>query len=481
MSPRTLITDEQIIVQVFVGDFEFNQFFGTTVFTGTDTSTSVTQTFKQYFPGQGIITGINGAVVITGSETIQVGFGSGIFPNAIVAGSGVTVNSGTNVTTIHAPENFSYKTVVSGNTVTIPTNQQMIVDGGITIATSGNLVILGELVAVDLVSSGTLEAALAAVEGTDVDSINNIQGAVTVAGTNIGVFNSGNTISLSAPVPNAIIGGSNVQVSSGTNSTTISSSQPPAIVGGSNITVTSGTNSVTIVGSQPPAILGDNFIGVVSGTNAIRLSADAFVAGSSNLTVVSGSSTVTLDLSQDPSVTSITATTVTGTTGQFSGTLSAQAGNFSTSLTISGLPAQPAIYPERVYFNVGSNVSTNLATALGFLFGTVTPIHKADLGSFNQVRFVATQGVTGSANSRIRLNYATSYQSAASGYNQVLSTAGTNGGVELNIASANQIADSGWLPLRSAAKANNLFLAVVASGGDGAADPAFGPIYAEFR
>lgn len=41
------------------------------------------------------------------------------------------------------PDNFSYKTIPSGDTVTIPANQQMIVKGGVNI--SGTLNVLGEL------------------------------------------------------------------------------------------------------------------------------------------------------------------------------------------------------------------------------------------------------------------------------------------------------------------------------------------------
>jgi hypothetical protein len=71
-----------------------------------------------------------------------------LLPNEriLTAGSGTTiVDNGANSTLIiNAPENFSYKTIVTNSTVIIPTNQQMIYDGTITI--NGDLVIDGELV-----------------------------------------------------------------------------------------------------------------------------------------------------------------------------------------------------------------------------------------------------------------------------------------------------------------------------------------------
>ena len=119
-----------------------------------------------------------------------------------------------------------------------------------------------------------------------------------------------------------------------------SSSVPNAIVGGQYITVTSGSNTTTIASAPPSssAILGTGLINVVSGTNTITVSADAIVSDSANLTVTSGTSTVTLSPSATPNFTSVTATTVTGTTFQAAGQISGQSGVFSNSLTVSGTP-----------------------------------------------------------------------------------------------------------------------------------------------
>ncbi|MCI0527604.1 MAG: hypothetical protein L0Y56_09200 [Nitrospira sp.] len=63
----------------------------------------------------------------------------------------------------------------------------------------------------------------------------------------------------------------------------------------------------------------------------------AIVSDSANLVVTSGSNTTTLSPSATPTYTSVQATTITGTTGQFGGTISAQNLSASNSLTVSGV------------------------------------------------------------------------------------------------------------------------------------------------
>jgi len=158
------------------------------------------------------------------------------------------------------------------------------------------------------------------------------------------VVSGANTVTISSKdtIANAILGDSFISVTSGTNTVQLTAD---AIVGGANVTVVSGANTVTISSKDTiaNAILGDSFISVTSGTNTVQLTADAIISNHANLVVTSGTSTVTLAPALVASFTSISATTVTGTTitgttGQFSGELSGQSGNFSTALTVSGVP-----------------------------------------------------------------------------------------------------------------------------------------------
>lgn len=72
MNPRTLITEENVRDAAFVGEQEFNAFLGAVVISGTETATSVLQTFDQYFPGRGLITAGSGVLVTTGTNFVEI-------------------------------------------------------------------------------------------------------------------------------------------------------------------------------------------------------------------------------------------------------------------------------------------------------------------------------------------------------------------------------------------------------------------------
>lgn len=65
MSPRTLINDENVQDQAFVGERELNDFFEAVVVTGTETATEVVQTFPQYFVEQNLIVGTSGSITVS--------------------------------------------------------------------------------------------------------------------------------------------------------------------------------------------------------------------------------------------------------------------------------------------------------------------------------------------------------------------------------------------------------------------------------
>ncbi len=141
--PRTRIRSDQAQDISFVSETELNQFLDAVVITGTEDATAVVQLFDDYFPGRGLIVGVDGNVVVTGTQLVTVsGFrdefvsasgtlqtqiddivvGSGTVPDHVGAGT-VTVITGTNLLTFSG----SPHTVISGT-------------GGITATTDGNIV-----------------------------------------------------------------------------------------------------------------------------------------------------------------------------------------------------------------------------------------------------------------------------------------------------------------------------------------------------
>ena len=88
--PRTRIRGEQEQDSDFLSEDELNEFFGKTVITGTigggDNNeiqdTAIIETFNSYFPGQGLITGADGVIVITGTELVTT---SGFYTEFVTA------------------------------------------------------------------------------------------------------------------------------------------------------------------------------------------------------------------------------------------------------------------------------------------------------------------------------------------------------------------------------------------------------------
>ena len=75
--PRTRIRETNIEDISFLSETELNEFFDKVVVTGTDTSTTVQETFADYFPGQGLIQGAGSVTVITGSNLVTVSGSAG--------------------------------------------------------------------------------------------------------------------------------------------------------------------------------------------------------------------------------------------------------------------------------------------------------------------------------------------------------------------------------------------------------------------
>ena len=127
-----------------------------------------------------------------------------------------------------------------------------------------------------------------------------------------------------------------------------------------------------------------------------------------------------------------------------------------------------------------SIVWTNMPAALSFWLATATAgpgIQRLDLTGYTQVRLrVMKLGVAGAAASKLILRY------KASPMTQVVANYSDIGASEVSLAVnvTNTYLETAWINLVAGAKAD-VFLALLGSGGDGALDPAFGTIVAEFK
>jgi len=125
-------------------------------------------------------------------------------------------------------------------------------------------------------------------------------------------------------------------------------------------------------------------------------------------------------------------------------------------------------------------VWTNMPAALSFWLSSATvakDVLRADLTGYTQVRLrVNKQGTAGAAASKLILRY------KASPFTQVVANYSDIGASEVSVAVnvTNTYLETAWINLVAGAKAD-VFIALLGSGGDGALDPAFGYVHAEFK
>lgn len=377
-----------------------NGLSGSVTITAAGYSSSATQdqTITITTPVPNAIVGGGDVSVVSGSNTVRITDNN----RALISAGGIIITSGTS--TISVSSNVSNALISAGNiTITSGSNttsisagvsNALVSAGGVTIISGTNQTFLSSAIPNALISAGNLTIT----SGTSQTFLSAGKENALVAGSNVTITSGTSTTTITATQPPAIVAGQNVVVTSGTNTITIAANpaSAPALIAGPNITIVSGSNTTTITASQPPAIVsGDNFINVVSGTNTITITPDAIVSSSANLTVTSGTSTLTLAPSATPSFTSVTATTVTGTTGQFAGTISAQRGDFSQGLTVSGLP-----------------VSTGGGTGAGTPGGADTQVQYNSSGSFAGSANLTFDGTTLTAANDVSISGITSSQMA---------------------------------------------------------------------
>jgi len=115
-----------------------------------------------------------------------------------------TDDAGNNATVVTIEENFSYETIPAGQTVTIPTNQQMIVHESITIdgtlVEDGELVLLGDgFWTIELVDALTVD--FYAPYAMSIDSVFNVLNAPSITILDDGVaYTLGNTIAIGSKI-----------------------------------------------------------------------------------------------------------------------------------------------------------------------------------------------------------------------------------------------------------------------------------------
>lgn len=85
------------------------------------------------------------------------------------------------------------------------------------------------------------------------------------------------------------------------------------------------------------------------------------------------------------------------------------------------------------------------------------------------------QGTSGAANSKLILRYRTAFSTTVGDYSDI----GTSE-VSAAVNTTNTVLATNWIDLAAGAKAD-VYIAVVGSGGDGAIDPVFGSISAQFK
>jgi len=110
--PRTRIRETNIEDISFLAESEFNNFFQAVVITGTPTDTAITQSFADFFPGQGLIDGAGSVTVITGSNFVTISGGAG-------GGSGIDDINNISSGSITITGTGSVATITEGNVITV--------------------------------------------------------------------------------------------------------------------------------------------------------------------------------------------------------------------------------------------------------------------------------------------------------------------------------------------------------------------------
>jgi hypothetical protein len=120
---------------------------------------------------------------------------------------------------------------------------------------------------------------------------------------------------------------------------------------------------------------------------------------------------------------------------------------------------------------------TNMPAADTFLFSSFRHVTLADVSGMTYVRLkVNKQATAGNAGSKLILRYSPAFSTVVSDYVDI----GTSE-VSVTIDGTNLFLDSGWIEIDpSAVGYEDIYLAVIGTGGNGIKDPQFGSIGASF-
>lgn len=122
---------------------------------------------------------------------------------------------------------------------------------------------------------------------------------------------------------------------------------------------------------------------------------------------------------------------------------------------------------------------TNMPVADTFLFGSVRHVQLVSLYGMTQARLkVNKQATAGQTGATLRLTYAKAYSTSVGAYSAIGTTACS---VAVDVQNAHL--DSGWVDLDPGVfdGGDDIYLAVIGSGGNAVLDPTFGSISADFR
>jgi hypothetical protein len=137
--------------------------------------------------------------------------------------------------------------------------------------------------------------------------------------------------------------------------------------------------------------------------------------------------------------------------------------------------AIPGTQPVSIPFVSSLVVATNATLAPQFFAGSSAYATYIDLSSYTGVQFIVNKaGVAGSANSAVFLRYLESFSQTPANYLPITSPEFR---VPTNV--QNVISVSGFAPIVAAAR-SGVYVALIASGGNGTLDPEFGLINARF-
>ena len=121
---------------------------------------------------------------------------------------------------------------------------------------------------------------------------------------------------------------------------------------------------------------------------------------------------------------------------------------------------------------------TNMPAADTFLFGSHRHVMTIDLSGLTEVRLkVNKQATAGAAGSKLILRFAQTFSTSVANYADIGVTE-----VSVPIDTTNTVLESGWIDINGDVLPNDdVFLAVIGSGGNGTLDPQFGTISASFH